>query len=462
MIESFCFFFHFKYFFFLLSLHSILLFYFIYSTSFILLHFLDFFILLTSYFLYLLYFSVPLFYFIFLISVLSSILLGRFRKFYMDICAYIHITMLENKVKFFKALADGTRLTILSYLLENSYCACDFTPLTEKDQTTVSKHLKVLADAGILKYEKRGRNVIYSIRDESTREMLLVLGIGEVKPCCDSPNGSGAFSTDADEVGNKKELIGKKEGEIMDADEKKAVIKKKYREIAMTGGSCCSSGCCGDSNATDLSKSIGYSENDLKATPDANLGLGCGNPTAFAEIKPGDVVLDLGSGAGFDCFLAAEKVGSSGKVIGVDMTPEMLEKAKANALKYGYSNVEFRSGDIEALPVEDKSVNIIISNCVVNLAPHKEKVFREAFRVLKPGGRMYLSDMVLLAELPEDLKNDKDLLAGCVAGALLKEEYLRLLKEAGFSIEILNEDSEISERQYGGLPVESLKLKAWI
>jgi len=370
--------------------------------------------------------------------------------------------MLENKVKFFKALADGTRLTILSYLLENSYCACDFTPLTEKDQTTVSKHLKVLADAGILKYEKRGRNVIYSIRDESTREMLLVLGIGEVKPCCDSPNGSGAFSTDADEIGNKKKLIGKKEGEIMDADEKKAVIKKKYREIAMTGGSCCSSGCCGDSNATDLSKSIGYSENDLKATPDANLGLGCGNPTAFAEIKPGDVVLDLGSGAGFDCFLAAEKVGSSGKVIGVDMTPEMLEKAKANALKYGYSNVEFRSGDIEALPVEDKSVNIIISNCVVNLAPHKEKVFREAFRVLKPGGRMYLSDMVLLAELPEDLKNDKDLLAGCVAGALLKEEYLRLLKEAGFSIEILNEDSEISERQYGGLPVESLKLKAWI
>ncbi|MGB9940887.1 arsenite methyltransferase, partial [Methanosarcina sp.] len=218
----------------------------------------------------------------------------------------------------------------------------------------------------------------------------------------------------------------------------------------------------GDSSATDLSKSIGYSENDLKAAPDANLGLGCGNPTAFAEIKPGDVVLDLGSGAGFDCFLAAEKVGSSGKVIGVDMTPEMLEKAKANALKYGYSNVEFRSGDIEVLPVEDKSVNIIISNCVVNLAPHKEKVFREAFRVLKPGGRMYLSDMVLLAELPEDLKNDKDLLAGCVAGALLKEEYLRLLKEAGFSIEILNEDSEIGERQYGGLPVESLKLKAWI
>jgi arsenite methyltransferase len=379
----------------------------------------------------------------------------------MHICAYTHITMLENKVKFFKALAEGTRLTILSYLLEHSYCACDFSSLTEKDQTTVSKHLKVLVEAGILKYEKKGRNVIYSIRDENTREMLLILGIGEVKPCCNSPDGSGAFSTV--EIGDKEELICKKEGEIMDADEKKAVIKKKYGEIAMAGGSCCSSSaCCGSSSPIEISKSLGYTGDQILSYQDANVGLGCGNPTAFAEIRPGDVVLDLGSGAGFDCFLAADKVESSGKVIGVDMTPEMLEKAKANALKYGYSNVEFRFGDIEALPVEDNSVNIIISNCVINLAPDKEKVFREAFRVLKPRGRMYLSDMVLLAELPEDLNNNKDLLVGCVAGALLKEEYLRLLKEAGFSVEILSEDSEISERQYGGLPVESLKLKAWI
>ncbi len=249
----------------------------------------------------------------------------------------------------------------------------------------------------------------------------------------------------------------------MDADEKKAVIKMKYGEIAMAGGSCCAGSlCCGDSSSIELSKSLGYTDDQVLSFSDANMGLGCGNPTAFAEIKPGDVVLDLGSGAGFDCFLAAKKVGSSGKVIGIDMTPEMLEKAKANALKYGYSNVEFRFGDIEALPVEDKSVDIIISNCVINLAPDKEKVFKEAFRVLKSGGRMYLSDMVLLAELTEDLKNDKDLLAGCVAGALLKEEYLRLLKAAGFSVEILSEDSEISERQYGGLPVESLKLMAWI
>lgn len=249
----------------------------------------------------------------------------------------------------------------------------------------------------------------------------------------------------------------------MDANEKKEVIKKKYQEIAVLGGSCCSgSSCCGDSSPVDLSKSLGYSESDVQVVPDANLGLGCGNPTAFAELKPGNVVLDLGSGGGFDCFLAAQKVGSSGKVIGVDMTPEMVEKAQANARKYGYLNVEFRHGDIEALPVEDSSVDVIISNCVINLAPDKEKVFREAFRVLKPEGRMYISDMVLLEDLPEELKNDSGLLAGCIAGAVLKEEYLRLLKKAGFSVEILNEDLDISKRQYGDLPVESLKLKAWV
>lgn len=249
----------------------------------------------------------------------------------------------------------------------------------------------------------------------------------------------------------------------MDANQKKEVIKKKYQEIAVLGGSCCpGGGCCGDSSSADLSKSLGYSESDVQAVPDANMGLGCGNPTAFAELKPGDIVLDLGSGGGFDCFLAAQKVGNSGKVIGVDMTPEMVEKAQANAQKYGYSNVEFRHGDIEALPVEDSSVDVIISNCVINLAPDKEKVFREAFRVLKPGGRMYISDMVLLEDLPEDLKNDSGLLAGCIAGAVLKEEYLRLLKKAGFSLEILNEDLDISKRQYEDLPVESLKLKAWV
>lgn len=248
----------------------------------------------------------------------------------------------------------------------------------------------------------------------------------------------------------------------MDADEKKKIIKLKYGEIAMVGGSCCcSSECCGNISAEEVSKSLGYSGKEVSSVPDANLGLGCGNPTAFAELKEGDVVLDLGSGAGFDCFLAAQKVGNTGKVIGVDMTGEMIEKARENARKYGYSNVEFRLGDIEALPLEAGSVDVIISNCVINLAPDKEKVFRESFRVLKPGGRMYISDMVLLAKLPEELLEDEGLLAGCVAGAVLKDDYLRLLKEAGFSVEVTAEDADISERQYGGLPVESLKLKAW-
>lgn len=246
----------------------------------------------------------------------------------------------------------------------------------------------------------------------------------------------------------------------MDANEKKQEIKETYGKIAMISGSCCSSGCCGDTSAVDVSKSIGYSEAELKAVPDANLGLGCGNPVAFSELKAGDIVLDLGSGAGFDCFLAAQKVGSSGKLIGVDMTQAMIERAQANALKYDYSNVEFRLGDIENLPVESESVDVIISNCVINLAPDKERVFKEAFRVLKPGGAMYISDMVLLADLPDELKNDKDLLTSCLAGALLKEEYLRLLNEAGFLVEILNEDLDISQRQYSGLPAESLKLKA--
>lgn len=261
----------------------------------------------------------------------------------------------------------------------------------------------------------------------------------------------------------KEDTNNKEWDKRMDDTEKKEIIKKKYQEIATLGGSCCSGGgCCGDSSSTDISKSVGYSEADVQAVPDANLGLGCGNPTAFAELKPGDIVLDLGSGAGFDCFLAAQKVGNSGKVIGVDMTLEMIEKAQANARKYGYLNVEFRHGDIETLPVEDSSVDVIISNCVINLAPDKEKVFREAFRVLKPEGRVYISDMVLLEDLPEDLKNDSGLLAGCIAGAVLKEEYLRLLKKAGFSVEILNEDLDISKRQYGDLPVESMKLKAWV
>jgi SAM-dependent methyltransferase len=206
---------------------------------------------------------------------------------------------------------------------------------------------------------------------------------------------------------------------------------------------------------------IGYSTEEMSSVPDgANLGLGCGNPTALASLKEGERVLDLGSGAGFDCFLAAKKVGKTGKVIGVDMTPEMLEKARGNAKKGGYTNVEFRLGEIENLPVADNSVDIIISNCVINLVPDKEKAFKEIHRVLKKDGKIYLSDIVLLEDISEEIKNNEELLAGCVGGALLRDEYLDIIKKAGFEVNILSEDKDISKRQYQGIPLESLKIEA--
>ncbi len=247
----------------------------------------------------------------------------------------------------------------------------------------------------------------------------------------------------------------------MQNDKIKQIVKKHYGKIAAGGGSCCNRcGCDSKVENERISKSIGYSDQDIKSVSDANLGLGCGNPKGMGEIKEGDIVLDLGSGAGFDCFLAAKKVGEHGRVIGVDMAEEMIEKAKTNADKYGYKNVEFRLGDIEKLPVEDNSIDVVISNCVVNLAPDKSKVFREAHRTLKKGGRMYLSDIVLLKNLSEAQKNDDGLIAGCVGGALLKKDYLKIIKDAGFEVNVLSEDKEISKRQYEGVPLESLKVEA--
>lgn len=248
---------------------------------------------------------------------------------------------------------------------------------------------------------------------------------------------------------------------LKDKEVKKAV-KQAYSKIASESESCSCCGCgCNDQNAAQvISKSIGYSDEELTAVPEANLGLGCGNPTALGSIKEGDVVLDLGSGAGFDAFLVAKKVGKSGKVIGVDMTEEMVNKAQSLAAKYDYFNVEFKLGDIENLPVENGSIDVVISNCGINLAPDKSKVFNEAHRVLRKGGKIYLSDIVLLRELSDKQKNDKKLLSGCVAGALLKKDYLRKIETAGFEVKILAEDKEISERQYQGIALESIKLEA--
>ena len=210
----------------------------------------------------------------------------------------------------------------------------------------------------------------------------------------------------------------------------KKIVEKSYSEIAESSCGCC----CSNKTAQRQSGEMGYSEDEMNQVPGgSNLGLGCGNPVAIASLKPGETVLDLGSGAGFDAFLAVRKVGKTGRVIGVDMTDEMLEKARENAKKGGFDNVEFRKGDIEDLPLDDEEIDVVISNCVINLAPDKEKVFRETYRVLKPGGRLMVSDVVLNKPLPDKLKNDDELLSGCVAGAILKEDYINLLKKVGFT-----------------------------
>ncbi len=226
----------------------------------------------------------------------------------------------------------------------------------------------------------------------------------------------------------------------------KKVVREGYAKIAKQGSSCCVpvNSCCGSTDlAQDISQKIGYTEEELKTVPEgANLRLGCGNPVALASLREGETVLDLGSGAGFDCFLAANKVGENGRVIGVDMTPEMIEKARENAEEGDYRNVEFRLGEIENLPVADNSVDIVISNCVINLSPDKRRVFMEAFRVLKPGGRLMVSDMVLLKELPDFIKNSIEAYIGCLSGAIMKDEYTEAMKAAGFQeVRIMDETS---------------------
>jgi len=222
----------------------------------------------------------------------------------------------------------------------------------------------------------------------------------------------------------------------MKAEEIRKAVRDRYGDIAVKAGTCClpSAGCCGGERLVEnISLGVGYRPEDLQAVPEgANLGLGCGNPVALASLRTGETVVDLGAGAGFDCFLAAREVGATGRVIGVDMTPEMLDKARANARKGGYRNVEFRLGEIENLPIADNTADIIISNCVINLSPDKGRVFREAFRVLKPGGRLMVSDIVLLKELPAALHESVAAYTGCVAGALMKGDYLQKIAAAGF------------------------------
>ena len=226
-------------------------------------------------------------------------------------------------------------------------------------------------------------------------------------------------------------------------DKKQEAVKKhiikKYGKFALSNTSCCEgspTSCCSsqDQDRVALTEKIGYSRGDIEDAPDgANLNLGCGNPQVFAALKPGEVVLDLGSGAGFDCFLAARKVGTKGKVLGIDMTPEMVRKAKRNAITGSITNTYFQLGEIERLPLTNNCVDVIISNCVINLSTEKSLVFQEAFRVLKPGGRLAISDVIALTELPYEIKNDLDLYSACFSGAMEHNKLVKLLEDVGFS-----------------------------
>jgi len=248
----------------------------------------------------------------------------------------------------------------------------------------------------------------------------------------------------------------------MNNDQIRQNVRNRYKKIAMqevNSGGCCSvsSGGCG--TPKEVSAKLGYSDEELSAVPEgANLGLGCGNPLAITELKPGEVALDLGSGAGFDCFLAAQQVGETGRIIGVDMTPEMISKARNNAAKNGYTNTEFRLGEIEHLPVADGTVDVIISNCVINLSPDKPQVFKEAYRVLKPGGRLVISDVVATAELPSEIKNNMDVLySSCVSGAASIRELESLLQQSGFiqiTIEPKDESKEFIKDWVPGANIE--------
>jgi len=251
-------------------------------------------------------------------------------------------------------------------------------------------------------------------------------------------------------------------------------VRDSYAEVANASneGDCCGveSSCCGVSDDaainTLISTRLGYSEDDLANVPDgADMGLGCGNPRAIASLKAGEVVIDLGSGGGFDAFLAAHEVGEHGHVIGIDMTPDMLSKARNNAEKGKFANVEFRLGEIEHIPVADNTADIIISNCVINLSPHKEQVFSDAFRALKPGGRLAISDVVATAEMPEEMKNDPVLHAGCMAGASLIDELEMMMSEAGFeNVRIVPKDEsrEFIRDWAPGRGVEAYVVSAYI
>ncbi len=311
-----------------------------------------------------------------------------------------------------RAIGHPHRVAILRCLLRRKACICgEIVDILPVAQSTVSQHLKKLKEAGWILGEIEGPRTCYCINPKTLKRFKSLID-------------SSFFST--------IEVL------MSMGNDVRTTVREKYGKLAGGGGSCCC-GCGSDSQT--IAVQIGYSADELTTIPsEANLGLGCGNPLEYANVQPGETVVDLGSGAGLDCFLAAHDTGKQGHVIGVDMTSEMIEKARANARTGGFYNVEFRLGEIEHLPVADASADVIISNCVVNLSPDKPQVFREAYRVLKPGGRIVVSDLVLTRPISPALRDSVEAYVGCVAGALLKDEYLEAIHKAGFtSVEVVAE-----------------------
>jgi arsenite methyltransferase len=328
------------------------------------------------------------------------------------------MTIEEDQARFLRCIGEPTRLQILRLLAESERCVGELASVLNREQSLISHHLRALKECNIVKDEQEAQKVYYKITDVRLARLII----------------------DSEALMKELSLCQMSGGELMEEKKIKEVVKDRYAQLAKQDQESCCSSCGGGVSPLVQAEAIGYLRKDLADIPEGTImGLGCGNPTALAELKAGEVVLDLGSGAGVDVFLAANNVGPTGKSIGVDMTKEMVDKAEEIAKNYGYRNVEFRLGEIERLPVGDESVDVLISNCVINLSPDKSKVFQEAYRVLKPKGRLRVSDIVSEGALPDEIKDDPDAWAGCIAGALEQQEYLGEIKKAGFeNVEIVS------------------------
>ncbi len=380
----------------------------------------------------------------------------------------------QQAASLFGILSHPGRLRILDELRKEQACVCHLQAVLERPQVYVSQQLRVLREAGVVTDRREGTLVYYRLADSRVEALLEeMLGSPGERTCvagCPCPGCQAEARPEfarLDQAADGTGACCPENGGGMSNDLLRQAVRQRYSRVGRSGG-CCGpavSSCCSPAPQA-AAEGVGYSEAELAAVPEgANLGLGCGNPQAIAALKPGEVVLDLGSGGGLDCFLAARAVGETGRVIGVDMTPEMIDRARAAARKGGFTNVEFRLGEIENLPVADNSVDVIMSNCVINLSPDKPRVFCEAFRVLKPGGRLAVSDIVATAELPAELAADLDLYAGCVSGAAPIDALERMLKEAGFAeVRIApHDESRAFIRQWAlGLRVEDFVAAATI